>query len=182
MNQVYYYELVENSTEKIELWKIESQNLEYIAGFMALGLTVVEYPYKLESDTELGDFLIYKDIDPDKTSRYLPDKYGIWIKSYDSNFYNLYGFNDTIFLNGLLDFAKSAKIDVNNYILDKIIDAKGKKYNFNSKTIYSDFSIVEDTDDYDYLNDREEADENNQEGVDYDDYQRTFTNPDTVYD
>lgn len=117
------------------VWSLDLDNFELFLGMVAIGIGIMgdlknNMTDFLEFDTDISKSQIATNISEDDLSLYqIPDDhYGLWLKSTERFFYNLFIFRNGTFYQGLISMADAFSVDFRNYIYAKPFDNKGNKY------------------------------------------------------
>lgn len=155
------------------LWETTVENIEILTGMLAISIGILndindnntnDDSYYFDSDTDVSDFRILKNIDEEDVPRLAREKikehwYGIWINGSKKYAYDLYQFRSNNFFSGLKLLAESFNVDFRNYVYGFPFDSNGKKYALADYNLIQ-YQIAEDAPDVDDIEEEEEYDEN----------------------
>jgi hypothetical protein len=159
-----------NSSEDLskELWNIDVGDLEVLAGMLALGVSVLQDndsdffgEYYLQSDSDCSEYRVAvnireQDIPTITKSKLESGYYFLWLVFGD--YYNLFRFKTSKFIQGLISMADSFQVDFRDYIYGFPVDSQGKKYALAGYTMVA-YPLVALTFDLNDVEDEEEGNE-----------------------
>lgn len=170
MEYVYKIFLYKKSSNEL-LWEFYHNNLEFIAGMLAVSIGVLDdinsrlsfENYYIDSNVDVSKFRVLNHIFINFVKNYSKDVikigYGIWLRSIEPLYYNLYNFFSLSFIHGMISFCISFNVDVRDYIYDLPFDSHGINYDLDHYPLNKDYKIYV-TYDLDDIEEEEEDDEN----------------------
>lgn len=149
------------ATSGQEIERFPVSGLELIAGMLAAGAGITEILnyehrprlYYLTSTADVSPFRLEQEIEESAmaihtVNRLKPNQRGIWVASAKRFRYNLYGFTDPSFFQGLISICDHFKIDFRTIIYGQIFDAEGNQYALEDYQM-TDYQIAMDVPDLD---------------------------------
>lgn len=167
-----FFATVDEYDQHTVIWEAYLNNLELLAGMLAAGLGIMDdinatsdnLYYYVDSDADVSEFRLLNGV-PEEAMRSNSlgnlenNKYGIWMKSGDRFYYNLYAFRTNAFFQGVVSMANAFGVDFRNYIYGFPFDNTGKQYSLSGYVMAPD-QVAIDAFDIDDIEEEEEDDEN----------------------
>lgn len=139
MSEVYTIKLFRNETV---IWHIDLPDLAITAGALAAGIGIMDdlnadsqntQHYSLDSDADVSGYLRVRDILEadirDHTCGYIDlGEYGLWMKGSERFLYNLYGFSNARFVQGVISMCHIFGVDFRNYLYGFLFDVDNQQY------------------------------------------------------
>lgn len=165
-----------------ELWSMELDDLELVAGLCAGTHSLLQYlrdpNYYMWSDADVSQFRLFDNIDQDDIQLYsLTElfcnqctdegaynyegayKYAVWMPSGTEGRYSLYRFKTTKFFQGIFSICDRFNIDYRDCIYGIPFDQFGKKYTFDGYNLLI-YQVAQDAPDLSDVEEEEKDDEN----------------------
>lgn len=126
-------------------WTIKHDEKELIAGIASILLALRD---EIICSADLSEFLVSMNKKQEEIKMIGVEDYGVWIKSYDKYFYNMYRFKSYYFFQGILTVCNAYGIDFRDYIYGYMFDKNGEQfvlngYNMIPSTISTDIDETE---------------------------------------
>lgn len=139
MSEVYTIKLFRNETV---IWQFNLPDPAVAAGALAAGISIMDdmnadsqnaQHYSLDTDADVSEFLRVRDVLEadirDHTCGHIGlGEYGLWMKGKERFLYNLYGFSDAQFIQGVISMCHAFGVDFRNYLYGFPFDIDNKQY------------------------------------------------------
>ncbi len=153
------------------IWDLYLNNLELIAGMLAVGLPIIDelnsesdMQYYMDTDADVSEFRLAENIPESRlqsvsNNKLYENEFAMWLKGTERFKYNLYRFKTSKFFQGIVSVCDTFQVDFRNYLYGFPFDKYGNQYAF-SNYIMAPYQIGTDTIDVDDIEEEEEWDEN----------------------
>lgn len=133
------------------IWNQSYHHPEIIAGMIAASISILPYNYNLSTDADIKQYRVKTGITlnylEELTKESIEEEIGkgwkaVWVKSFYSGYFDLYKFKTPHFIQGLITFCDSSKVDFRDTMRMPIFDSDQIHYTLNGYQIYNNRIIV----------------------------------------